>query len=85
MKKLYFLSFIEEFVMNPKYNDYIAGRIEVYDKTSDNVYAVEEIRWFTKKQKEFIKFRENWDFKDINQKSLDWLRVFMEENYCDKI
>lgn len=86
-KKHYWLSFTEEIIMNtdPKYDGYIGGRVEVYDRKSDNPYAEDELRFFTKKQDEFYKFREQWEGKDIDEKTLDWFKLFLEENYHDKI
>jgi hypothetical protein len=55
------ISFVEEAVMNPKYEGFIAGRIEVYRKRP---YADEEIRFFTKNQR-FARFRRKWDMKKV--------------------
>jgi hypothetical protein len=70
MKKI-FISFIEEVVLNPDYAGYIGGRIEVY---SDGPYADEEIRFFTKRQKEFNRFRRKWDMKKVSRKELREIR-----------
>jgi hypothetical protein len=71
--KTYFLSFVEECVMDPAYFEYVGGRIEVYEMGADK-YAIEEIRFFTKKLKEFYKLREKWDFEEVTAKELERLR-----------
>lgn len=80
MKK-YFLSFVEEMVLNPNYQGYVGGRIEVYVKNQE--YAVEEIRFFTKKIKEFDKFRETWDFKEVSFKTLNTIRKTAQKRFND--
>jgi hypothetical protein len=70
----FFLSFVEECVMDPAYFDYVGGRIEVYEVGSDK-YAIEEIRFLTKKQKAFGKLREKWDFEEATVKELERLRA----------
>ena len=80
---LYHLSFVEEAVMNPDYEGYIGGRVEV--RTPDSEYAEEEIRFFTKKTYEFRKFREAWDFEYVNDFILDSLRNQIEEEYYDSV
>lgn len=59
----YFLSFVEEAVMNPKYVDYIGGRVEVY--RPDEQYAFREIRFFTKQIKGYDRFRKRWDMQTV--------------------
>jgi hypothetical protein len=71
----YFLSFVEECIMDPAYTGYVGGRIEVYEIGSDNQYAIEEIRFFTKKQKEYYRLRERYDFEDVTAKGLERLRT----------
>jgi len=65
-KKRYFFSVVEEVIMNPKYQDYRGGRIEVYDRKDKSGYACYEARFFI--PKEFINsFRETWDFKESDR------------------
>ena len=52
-KKLYFISFTEEGIFNPDYLNYIGGRIEIY--VEEEQYAINEIRFLTKKLDEFHK------------------------------
>ena len=44
--KRYFVSFIEEFWpdIDPKYKDYVVGRVEVYDDEHD--YDIDEIGFY---------------------------------------
>ena len=79
--KPYFVSFIEEAIFNPKYSGYAAGRMEVYSQWSH--YDIDEIRFFTK-DKEFYKFREKWDFKNITRKQLKEV-IKICESYQDEI
>ena len=46
MKKLFFISFVEEMIQNPDFFAYVGGRIEVYDDKSE--FNIEEIRFLTK-------------------------------------
>jgi len=72
---MFFLSFVEECVMDPAYSDeFIGGRIEVYEIGSEK-YAIEEIRFLTKNQKEYHRLREKWDFEDATAKELERLRA----------
>lgn len=53
MKK-YFISFVEEFIFNKRYKNYVAGRVEVYD--SKGPYDIDEFRFLLKEEKNFIAF-----------------------------
>lgn len=59
----YFISFTEECIMNPKYFGYTAGRAEIWEQESE--YDVDEYRYLTKKQS-FYKFRDFFEFKNVN-------------------
>ena len=78
--KTYFLSFVEEFWpdIDPKYKDYVVGRVEVYDDEHD--YDIDEIRFFTNK-KSWNSFRDKWDFKEVTKKELDNLRDIIKERF----
>jgi len=60
--------------MNEKYQGYRAGRIEVYDNETDYHYAMEEIRFFTDDVEEFYEFQDKYDFKDVDEETLDKVR-----------
>ena len=65
-KKRYFFSVVEEMIMNPKYDGYRGGRIEVYDRKDDSGYACYEARFLI--PEEFMDaFRELWDFKESDK------------------
>jgi len=79
----YFLSFVEEMVFNPDFKNYVGGRVEVFIKEEE--YDIEEIRFFTNKQKEFLKFRNEWDFKDVSAKQLNQIRQIIQKKFLIKI
>jgi hypothetical protein len=81
----YFVSFVGEAVMNRDFADYIAGRTEVTPSVSVTGYPTEEIRWLTKRVDEFEAFRDKWDFKDVNQKTLDMIRDTTARKFCDRV
>ena len=77
-KRTYFISFVEEGILNPDYEGYVGGRVEVYDDI--NEYAIEEIRFFTNK-KSWNRFRDKWDFMEVTKKQLDSLKNIIEDKY----
>lgn len=77
--KKYFLNFIEETIFNPKYSGYVAGRIEIWD--DQHSYGIDEIRFFTKKIREWEKFRDTWDFKDVNNIQIKKIKNIVKEKY----
>lgn len=79
-----YISFVEEAVMNPKYEGYIGGRIEVYDD-KDSGYSSEEIRFFTKDIDGFNTFRDEWDMKDVTPEELDFIKDVVKERWCDNV
>ena len=72
--KRWFLSFVEEAVLNPdpKYDGFIGGRVEVTGTGSD--YPDEEIRFFTNKRSDFYRIRDLYDFREVSAKELEQLR-----------
>ncbi len=81
MNKIY-ISFIEECIMNSKYFEYRTGRIEVYTESEE--YAYDEIRFFTKKRKEFMEFREEWDMRYISAEQLISIEKTVKEQFYEK-
>ena len=75
-----YISFIEEAVMNPKYQGCIAGRIEVYDDRNEG-YSSREIRFFTRDIDEFNIFRDEWDMKEVTYEELDFIRDIVKERW----
>ena len=76
----YFLSFTEECVLNPKYADYIGGRLEV---TGEKEMYGKEYRFLTKKQEEFFKFRDSWDMKRVSAATLRRVLHKMKTEFLD--
>ncbi len=84
----YFVNFVEEFwtpnadfgglKIREDINDWHLGRIEIL--VDDYEYDIDEIRFFTK-DPSFDKFRDEWDFKDINAKQLDKLEQITRKLY----
>jgi hypothetical protein len=79
--KKFFLNFVEEAVMNPNYEGYIGGRVEVFDEPSEDGHAIEEIRFFTNKQSEFYYFRDKWDFETVDKQTLNAIRQAIKEKF----
>lgn len=74
--KAFFLSFVEECIMDPVYSDeYVGGRVEVYEIGGTSQYAIEEIRFLTKKLSAYHQLRGRWDFEDATVKELEALRA----------
>ena len=71
-KVRFFLSFIEEAVLNPDWAGYVGGRVEVTRAGED--YASEEIRFFTNKLSDFYRLRDELDFKEVSAGKLEQLR-----------
>jgi hypothetical protein len=64
---------VEEGILNSDYFGYVGGRIEVYEVGVEG-YAIGEIRFLTKKQKEYHRLRGRYDFEDVTAKELERLR-----------
>jgi len=62
--------------MNPQYQKYVGGRIEVYNGTYP--YTIKEIRFFTDKRKKFMKFRDKWDMEYITEAQLKQVESIVE-------
>lgn len=78
-----YISFVEEGVLNPDYKDFIGGRIEVNDP--DKMFAIDEIRFLTRKINEFNEFRDQWDFEDLNEEQLVAFTKIVEDKFQEKI
>lgn len=66
-EKKYFISVVEEFVLNPDFHGFRGGRIEIYD--GNNKYAIWEFRIFLP-ERIFEKVREAFDFEEMSEKEL---------------
>jgi len=76
-KIAYYVSFVEEAVLNPKYSGYVAGRVEVFDGISQ--WAIKEHRYFTKDWKAIQDLRDEWDLRKITKEQLDALVEILEK------
>ena len=74
MKKRFFLSVVEEGIMNRHFFGFSGGRIEIYDENSDSPYALTEIRFFLPDWMAHH-FREMLDFKKLSVKEMKYLRL----------
>lgn len=76
----YFLSFIEQGVLNPKYKDYISARVEVFKDDKE----VDELGILTKKMEEYHGFRDLWDFQEVNQRQYLQIKYYIETELNDE-
>ena len=74
-----FINFVEEAVLNPDYDGYIGGRIEVSRQC--DVYPSEEIRFFTKDVEGFNRFRDKCDMKEVSELGLRQIRDIVNEKW----
>jgi hypothetical protein len=74
----FFVSFIEEAIMNSEYEDYVGGRVEIWNDNYE--FDIVEIRFFTKNPS-FYEFRNKWDFKNVNTKQLDFIEKTIKDKY----
>jgi len=78
--KEFTLSFVEEAIKNPKYKGWTAGRMEVL-RPDESAYSIDEIRFFTPRTAEWIKFVYGYDCKDINKAELDKVTKIIKERF----
>ena len=78
----YFVSFVEEGIMNPKYQGYTGGRCEVI--INEERYAIDEYRFLTNK-KSFYKFVDLVDFKHYNVIGLWIIKLILKYYYKHKV
>lgn len=79
-----YISCVEECILNPEYQDYIGGRIEVH-RPEDMGYHSEEIRFLTKDIDGFNAFRNVWDMSDITNNELKYIKDVVSELWCDNV
>jgi hypothetical protein len=57
---------VEEYwEVKPEYQEWSFGRVEIF--RNDEEWAIDELRFCTPPTKEWIDFREEWDFKDVDE------------------
>ena len=79
--KRYYLSFVEEAVMNPEYEGFVGGRLEVYD---GGPYAADEIRFLTSRRSDFYRLRDEYDMKEVGAAALEKARREIKKNFQEK-
>ncbi len=78
--KEFTLSFVEEAIKNPKYKGWAAGRMEVL-KPDESAYSVDEVRFFTPRNDEWMKFVDEHDCKGIDKAELDKVTKIVKEKF----
>lgn len=75
----YHLSFVEEGIFNEAYQGWTGGRVEVFIESE--VYNIEEIRFFTLQNKDWIDFREKYEGENVDEHTLNNLRATIKERF----
>lgn len=78
--KEYTLSFVEEIIGNPKYKGWAGGRMEVL-KPDESPYSVDEIRFFTLRNDEWVKFVDEYDLKQVDKAELNRITKIVKEQF----
>ncbi|MDD2732144.1 MAG: hypothetical protein PHI53_03035 [Candidatus Pacebacteria bacterium] len=79
--KEYTISFIEEIIQDSKYKGWAGGRMEVL-KPDESAYSVDEIRFFTPRNDEWVKFVDENDLKNVDKDELDRIIKIVKERFC---
>ena len=79
MRGKYLLSFVEEAIFDSKYFGWAGGRMEV--RTYDRQHAVDEVRFFTRRNYEWNKFREEYELKWVDKSTLDKITKIIKEKF----
>ena len=69
--------------MNPRYEGYIGGRLEIYDANAGD-YALREIRFCARDQNGLSRFRDKWDFKTVSAKRLAQIETEIKLRFDDQ-
>ncbi|MBU2539560.1 hypothetical protein KJ786_00130 [Patescibacteria group bacterium] len=78
--KEYTISFIEEIIQDPKYKGWAGGRMEVL-KPDESAYSIDEIRFFTPRNDEWVKFVDEYDCKNVDKAELDRVIKIVKEKF----
>jgi len=78
--KEYALSFVEEIIRDLKYKGWAGGRMEVL-RPDESAYSIDEIRFFTPRNDEWVKFVDEYDCKDVNKVELDKVIKIVKEKF----
>lgn len=76
----YYIFFVEECIMNEKYEGYTAGRCEV--RVDEEQYSINEFRYLTNK-KSFWKFRDLVECRHFNIIGLFIIKSILKYYYYD--
>lgn len=77
---MYFLNFVGEYWnVKPEYQDWYIGRIEIFK--GGEKWPIDELRYFTPPTKEWIDFREEWDFKEVDD--LEKFKKILTKFQCE--
>lgn len=84
--KKYFVSFVEEGIMNSDYYDCVGGRVEIMDNETGK--TINEIRFLTRHTIEFSMFRNIIDFERYDgqriRNIIEYIQVRFQDAYGDK-
>ncbi len=73
------VSFTEEGIFDPKYIDWVGGRMEVY--VIGEQYAIDEIRFFTPNTLEWMNFRERYDGRWLDKTTFEKVVETLQERF----
>lgn len=79
----YFLNIVEESVQHPDFAGCVGGRVEVWAEGDEHHYAIDELRFLTRKREEFDEFRDRWDGEDVGRQQLGRLAVELRMRFRD--
>ena len=80
-RKNFYVCFIGEGIFAPEYQNYVAGRLEIYDKDNESGYDVDEYRVFTLNNKEFNSYIDSIDMRSFTKKQLLEIKNYINENF----
>lgn len=75
----YHLSFVEEAILNEAYQDWTGGRIEVF--IDNETYNIEEIRFLTLRNKDWVDFSEKYDCENVDEETLNNIRTTVKNKF----
>jgi len=75
----YHLSFVEEGILNEAYQGWTGGRVEVF--IDSEVYNIEEMRFLTLCDKNWIDFREEYDGENVDEQTLNIIRDTVRKKF----
>ena len=73
------LSFVEEGIFDPKYQDWAGGRMEV--RIMGEQWAIDEIRFFTPRNAEWLQFREKYELRWVDKPKFDEVVRIIKQSF----